>query len=400
MIPESHDDATQALLPRPTQPSKRRPRRNHLCEICCVLILLVPFLLICLLYILLYKVDLRNTVPDLESGLGGPGIGIDLTPSYATLAVHEGGVSTRVVKLIYDDDWMEMMKRKSKRKELYVTPIYIWQRYVRELLTSRSNSPWNDYCSEPWSSLGPKNIWRQIRQRLGLPSTSDVARLSDIIQQLKTAAAPHTNTTITSAVFAVPIFPQICPDELIEAARLNGMAYISTQYNTLPHELAAASIGYGFDPDYHDEDTVSNGQEYEAQPESRILAVSHTEDALVTDFHSDYALETLHRSTYSTNWTLGLRQKPTQGGPDKEYWESIAQEVESVLTTSRGVEHVDIVLLLGESTHSSSLRLFIRILLWKSQKDLPAFYDYDMTYAAAVGAAMLAEREMRKAAED
>lgn len=113
----SHEETTP-LLKRPARPVKRRARYLRFCCIGCLSTLLALVLAICVVFVLLHIIDLRNKIPDIRSSLGGPGVGIDLTPSYATLAVHEDNISTGVVRFPYDNDWVEMMKRKSERKYL------------------------------------------------------------------------------------------------------------------------------------------------------------------------------------------------------------------------------------------------------------------------------------------
>lgn len=115
---EASHEETIPLLKRPARTVKGRARYLRFCYIGCLSIFLASVLAICLVLVLLYIVDLRNEVPDIRSSLGGPGVGIDLTPSYATLAVHEGNISTGVARLPYDNDWVEMMKRKSERRYL------------------------------------------------------------------------------------------------------------------------------------------------------------------------------------------------------------------------------------------------------------------------------------------
>lgn len=115
---EASCEETTPLLKRPARPIKGRARYLRFYCIGCLSILLALVLAICVVLVMVHIVDLRNKVPDIRSSLGGPGVGIDLTPSYATLAVHEDNISTGIVRLPYDNDWVEMMKRKSERKYL------------------------------------------------------------------------------------------------------------------------------------------------------------------------------------------------------------------------------------------------------------------------------------------
>lgn len=198
------------------------------------------------------------------------------------------------------------------------------------------------------------------------------------------------------------MFPQLCPDHFAEAARLNNIASISIRWRALLPELSAAYAAYGLGLCRNYLDTSMCEEEEKAVPLSRVLSISHTKDALVTDFYyygmRGLRFEDPHMLTYSTNWTLGAQHAPPSNSQESEaYWESVGGAIERVMMTFRNDAHVDKVLLFGESVDNSALRSIVRDTVLKHQDDLPMFYDSDTLYIAARGAATLAKREMEKA---
>lgn len=180
------------------------------------------------------------------------------------------------------------------------------------------------------------------------------------------------------------------------------MSSISVGWRVQLRELSAACAAYGLGLCRNYLNTSSCEEEERAMPLSQVLSISHTKDALVTDFYyygrGGLAFEDPDLLTYSTDWTLGAQHAPPSDSPDSEaYWKSVGRAIERVMMTFRDVAHVDKVLLLGESVGNSALTSIVRDTVLKHQDDLPLFYDSDPLYTAAKGAATLAKREMEKA---
>lgn len=195
------------------------------------------------------------------------------------------------------------------------------------------------------------------------------------------------------------MFPQLCPHHFTEAARLNNIASISIGWRVQLRELSAACAAYGLGLCRNYLNTSSCEEEERAMPLSRVLSISHTKDALVTDYYDmrGLAFEDPHLLTYSTDWTLGAQHAPPSDFQESEaYWKSVGEAIERVIMTFRDVAHVDKVLLFGESVDNSTLTSIVRDTVLKHQDNLPMFYDSDTLYIAAGGAATLAKREIEK----
>lgn len=95
-------------------PAQEKPNPSRLC----LRIASGLAVFIVLVVILLTNLNLRKTIPSLDSPLVaskiGPGIGFDLTPSYGTVAIrYDNGSTINIAKIDADVDYQRMMKRLS-----------------------------------------------------------------------------------------------------------------------------------------------------------------------------------------------------------------------------------------------------------------------------------------------
>ena len=234
---------------------------------------------------------------------------------------------------------------------------------------------------------------------MGLPSTEDVARLADILGLLKKIVEADLRSSVDSVLVTVPMFPQICPDQIQEAAKLNGMAAISLSgYEVQLHELEASYAGYGMGlcEDYMN--STSCRDEEDNMPSSSILMASFTETALLVDWYRlgriDY--QSRFSSTYRTDWTLGSQDVPPRGSREAEaYWQRMSALIAETISTYDAIPnatHVDRLLLLGRSSEHPEFRSTVQETILQLQPDLPTVYDDDALYTAAKGAAEMAKR--------
>ena len=391
------NDETVPLIGRPQ--AARKPKTFRRC--CCtsfLIVLTVLFLACCVLAALL-NIDLGKSVADSGTSLDSPGVGFDLGPDYATAAVRaRDGANTGVARVSYDADWVEMMRRMSEEQYLYGLLRFSRQYFKADLI--RSSDPWRDYCSDPWGSYKWENIRKRIRRNLGLPSTQDVARLAKILEQLKGAAEKHLQSSVVFVHVAVPMFPQICPDHLEEAAQLNGMATIELAgYHTQLHELEAAYAGYGMGLCQDYMNSTSCRAEEEAMPSSSTLMISYTDTAFILDWYrmSKIRYQPRDSLTYRTNWSLGSSDAPQKGSQEAEaYWQRLSVAIIDFMTSYQVIMNgtqADKLLLVGESSNHADFKSVVQDTMLRLQRELPVMYDNDSIYVAAKGAAELAKRE-------
>ena len=117
--PRVEDERVPLLIQRHVIRRTSRPRRVGLCCWLFIVTVLASIFLSLAIVLILFKIDLRKSLPAIGTSLKAPGIGLDFGPSAATLAYRfENGSSVGVTSIKYTNDEIEMMERLSERRHL------------------------------------------------------------------------------------------------------------------------------------------------------------------------------------------------------------------------------------------------------------------------------------------
>lgn len=136
---------------------------------------------------------------------------------------------------------------------------------------------------EMWNEW-PRHAWRFFRKRIGLPASSDVGVLSDMIKSLLDMASPcHSHATSQSAVISYPSLVALCEEDVVDAAEYLGLAVLRGLSYNQPREIYVAYAGHGMGLCESYKDREKCNREGLQMPTRYVLLVEYTEQALLLD---------------------------------------------------------------------------------------------------------------------
>ena len=247
-------------------------------------------------------------------------------------------------------------------------------------------------------------IWRQIRKRIGLPSTTDVALLIELLENLLQLQAEHDRDhAAKDVVTTFPNHQSLCEEDITDALEYLNISPLGSRFQlySQPHEFSAAYAGYGMGLCKNTTDLDACRAEERAMPRNNTLAISFTKEALMVEaFHFttayEYALPNSYRM-HPVNYDLGLGS--LAGYPDPaDYWSFVRAKIDQQVQYQKWYDHrIDVVILYGGEALSKELRAVVKDVLEGSHNDPPIFAE-DPTYVAARGAVELAIRALEERA--
>ncbi|KAK2813713.1 hypothetical protein FQN50_000111 [Emmonsiellopsis sp. PD_5] len=126
----------------------------------------------------------------------------------------------------------------------------------------------------------PRELWRSLRRRIGLPASSDVRILSDMLRSLL-KLAPEQQNSLVSAVISYPSIVGLYDEDISDAAEFLGVRAMKGNHLYQPREIVAAYAGHsmGLCENYKNKDKcIDEGLQL---PSRHTLLVEYTEDALL-----------------------------------------------------------------------------------------------------------------------
>ena len=262
------------------------------------------------------------------------------------------------------------------------------------------------FSSPPYRDIGEAlrldSTWRNFRKRLGLPASSDVGILANLLITLRCNTEHQLGSLIDSVVTAFPLLPGLCFEDIDDALDYAGLNPLTDRklYNQ-PHETSAAYAGYGLGlcKNYTDVD-LCHAQEKELPPE-HTLAVSYTQKSMIV------VLTTMERaymyyepdSSYIVDHEAGLGALKNYPNNHNAYWDHVRVRLMQLTLEPYTKRRIEKVLLLGESALDETFLEVVKDAMYKLQGDLPKIYMDNPLHVAARGAAEFAKRAQESRAD-
>lgn len=238
----------------------------------------------------------------------------------------------------------------------------------------------------------PRQWWRSARKKIGLPASTDVGYLAEVIGSLRDQAEGQIGPLkIRSAVIAIPNIPAIYQEDLTDAFEYLDLEYVDVHHNwRLPFlvetSVAYAGYGMGLGSNFTDKDHWC--KERLAMNETQIFSVCYTKDALTTAFSMIKSAYSLWEPMYRRNVSLELGSR-FQG--EDEYWMNVEEELYALTNAFPGLPKPKKLLVLGDASGNDRFAEMIRNLAEYYGPEAKIFSE-DSVFAAAKGAAQFHRR--------
>ncbi|RYC61158.1 hypothetical protein CHU98_g5054 [Xylaria longipes] len=248
------------------------------------------------------------------------GIGFDLSPSYATVAVsYPNGSIQSIARVEGDGAYREMMLRlslPSSQHLQYATPITLFPTHFS-----------NHEVSQPYQDVGeairdsPRRTVRNTRKRLGIPSSGDVGTLGNMIHALRDQASEFVGEPVSAAAISIPHLAALYGEDLHDAFEYLSLAYLEffpfSNFRPIHASIAAyAGNGLGLCRDYRDA-AACEEEEFHI-PSQFALAVSYTHTSLTTSQAHVSNAYYLEETPTLENLRLGYDARHQES-----YWEAV-----------------------------------------------------------------------------
>ncbi|KAI1272794.1 hypothetical protein F5Y07DRAFT_378829 [Xylaria sp. FL0933] len=301
------------------------------------------------------------------------GIGLDLSPSYATVAVSypNGSVQT-IARVKGDDIYREMMLRLSLSSSQHVHKPY-------------------DTMGDAISDI-PRQLWRDTWKKLGLPCSRDVGKLSRMIRALRDQASNFVGEPVSAAAISGPHLAALYLEDIQDAFEYLSLAYIdlgpSWSFQHIPTTLAAyAGNGLGICQDYKDEAACN---EEERQMRSKyVLAVGYTLTSLTTSLATISDWQYLPERSTLENLRLGYGYRH-----EESYWEEVRSVLRFPVVNTAIEKNISVVLVSGDADRKPRFIEVLGEVVDDVIDGVPAIADHEPEFSAAKGIAELAKRSI------
>ncbi|KAF4548088.1 Hypothetical protein D9617_32g092080 [Elsinoe fawcettii] len=275
------------------------------------------------------------------------GIGLDLSLTYGTASLAlEDGTYQDVAFVHGDQSYRDLFERLVQQS------------------TSKSPATEEQEMTETCFSRAKskvENVRQRLRTSFGLPPTSDMANLSNMITTLRKKVEAHVGHRIVEAVPTWPRLANISHADLAEAMRYSGLNMpSSTGHQGFLDETSAAYARYrlGFCTSREPNITCSR------QPRN-----------VLTLYYSDTYLHTMHEKlgeghARSTNadgelgdWLvgsgMGLHSRSTYAGGDEAYWNLLREWMHLYVRFWAKKEPLTDIILLGEAADNTNFTAIV-----------------------------------------
>ncbi|KAI1420401.1 hypothetical protein F5Y12DRAFT_773157 [Xylaria sp. FL1777] len=299
------------------------------------------------------------------------GIGFDLSPSYATVAVsYPNGSIQPIARVEGDGAYREMMLRLSL--------------------------PSSQHLHKPYNNLGdsisdiPRQIWRDTRKKMGLPSSGDVGTLSNMIYALRERAACYVGEPVSVAAISIPHLTALYGDDLRDAFEYLSLFYLEffpfSNFRPIPVSIASyAGNGLGLCGDYRDD--AACAEEELNIPSQFALTVGYTHTSLTTSQAHVSSAYYIEETPTLENLRLGYDTRH-----EESYWEAVRHMLQSPVVDSPVSRNISMVLLFGDATETPRFREVLGGVIDDVLGGQVQIVDQQPEFGAAKGVAELAKR--------
>ncbi|KAI9785905.1 MAG: hypothetical protein M1839_008171 [Geoglossum umbratile] len=312
------------------------------------------------------------------------GVGFDLTSPYGTAAIsYPNGTIVNVAKIDASSSYQEMMSRLSLDSSRHLHPPY---------------NSLKDYFRDR-----PRQLAREARKAAGLPATSDVGELAQLILSLRSSVETYlSGRKISGAVATIPHLPALYQEDLEDAFEYAGLIYIPYYpywFGGVFYETAAvyAANGFGLCSDY--KDPVSCDHERKNPPHQprneNVLCVSYTRGMLASTWASEGMGFAFPASEGPIVADLSLGWDKRDENPREEYyWAGVRDAIiKPVLEANKYIpRETNKILLHGDCALDESFRKVLEEAVESVLPKKTDIFELDPVYSAGRGAAEMAKQ--------
>ncbi|KAI0156555.1 hypothetical protein GGR57DRAFT_463809 [Xylariaceae sp. FL1272] len=301
------------------------------------------------------------------------GIGFDLNPSYATVAVsYPNGSIYNIARVEGDGAYREMMRRLSL--------------------------PSSQHIHEPHHNVGegfadiPRQMWRSFRRRLGLAASWDAGTLSNMISILRAEATVYVGEHISAAGISKPHLIALYTEDVKDAFEHLGLINLELYrhgpgYYTLPATLAAyAGNGQGLCANYTD--YVMCRQEEQQREERFMLAVSYSYHGLLTSQVRLRSAWGTDETARAENLDLGYADRDRH----QSYFDRVRDMLRAPVVENWLRRNVTGVILHGDAVDEPQFREILEGVVDELIEGEQQIFDRDPVFSAARGIAEMSKR--------
>lgn len=306
------------------------------------------------------------------------GVGFDLAAPYGSAAVSFcNGTTVTLSKISAEEGYNEVLHRLS-------------------LDSSKHPSPPYNHLGESWDDM-PRQYLRKARKAIGLPASSDVGDLANMLLDLRATVEEQVGP-ITSAGVTTMNLVALYDEDLHDAFEYVGLEYLTfpvgyVGHNTLYETSAAyAGYGYGLCTDYKTDPEACKHEQYNMTDEA-VMAILYTDTVLsvsLSVIRSAYALwEPPYR--YLADFNLGYTHNVKMNL--KEYWSAVELKLQQIMIENPRHERPSKVLLMGDRANDREFKEALAKTLGEQTEDMPEILSEGAVGVAARGAAEMTKRE-------
>ncbi|KAI1178098.1 hypothetical protein F4777DRAFT_539425 [Nemania sp. FL0916] len=298
------------------------------------------------------------------------GIGIDLSPSYATAAVSYPNGSIRTIARVEGDEaYREMMFRLSLSSSEHI------------------HDPHRD-LGEAFADI-PRQLVRDTRKSLGLPKSRDAGTLSNMIRALRDRASDFVGEPVSSAAISIPHLAALYGEDLRDAFEYLELAYLegSRTWDRRPAYTSVAAYtgnGLGLCRNYTDPTACRE----ENLPTHYALTVTYTHTSLTTSQANVGPGTYLEEIPAYANLRLGYDHRH-----EKSYWTAVEEMLRAPMLRSPSSRwNVTMVIVAGDAAEKVKFREVLERVIDDVVGGEQQVVDHDPEFSAAKGIAEHAKR--------
>ncbi|TRX88278.1 hypothetical protein FHL15_010845 [Xylaria flabelliformis] len=328
------------------------------------------------------------------------GIGFDLSPSYATVAVsYPNGSIHPIARVEGNRAYREMMFRLSlpSSKHIQYALSAPFPRPMITCLITKQSQPVSD-IGEGYSDI-PRQIWRKALKKLWLPASRDVYTLSRMIRALREQASNFVGEPVSAATISIPHLAALYNEDIRDAFEYLSLLYIdfdpSPCYFRPLHTVFASYAGnnLGICQDYKN-DAACKEEEKHIQRQY-VLTVGYTHTSLTTSQVS--IVGCLFPAEAPALENLRLRYDTRH---EEFYWDMVRDMLRSPVVDSWVQGNFSMVLLHGDATEKPRFREVLGEVINDVLDGQVEIIDQQPEFSAAKGAAELAKRAIFRKTKD
>ncbi|KAI0406391.1 hypothetical protein F4802DRAFT_559150 [Xylaria palmicola] len=300
------------------------------------------------------------------------GIGFDLSPSYATVAVsYPNGSVQPIARVEGNGAYREMMLRLSLPS------------------SRRIHRPYDD-MGEVIGDI-PRQMWRRTLMKFGIAPSRDVGTLRDMIHALRDDASSFVGEPVSAAAISIPHLTALYGDDLHDAFELLSLIYLEFyrfwSYRPIRTTIAAyAGNGWGLCRDYRN--ATACREEYELMRHQYALAVEYTHTGLLASQADVGAANWVEEIPAREDLRLGYDARD-----EASYWERVREMLLSPVVDSAILRNITMVIVSGDAAEKPRFReVLAEVIDDVAGVPHPEILDRDPEFSAAKGTAELAKR--------